>query len=625
MTQIFLNNNELTSLDLSPYQESRPSLNELAIGDNQITNLDLSPLEHQRNLKWLNLYENPLSSIVGLIDFHLYFESGIEHYEDEQLKGISKTVKVDPTINQSHWFLHPDFNTPEIVNLFSALEAANPDRLRLVVHQPRSVVDASRTALAMARLAGTITGFGTIVSKLISADPKRLLVSSEPSSSLRTKLKAKAGVISYLVLGLGLLAIALIFGNFLNLETQLISHPALQLVFLALLGVYIFQGLMIQSYIESNLLKLETGVELLSNKFKLPIKWLIPFIDRLRVHFGVVVGFIWLLTLTSILSESVSTTNQNMLNPDQLANWDFLIPLLTLWNSLKLDLTLPNLILPEFNLLTSFIFTEFIGLAIRVLGILLMFYAVFQKGWGVLLHPGRAKDRVHGEALLDWHEVMALPIGLFLVVLSIGYDFTILSTFPVDAFKLGLLLGGLGYALLVPHHGRWFIQTVVLVTLGYFSILMLVFLGDQVLIQQQGFEVFGLILILFFVFEFIYWGLWPLQKDLNFDRFRNLNQRSILGLILTSNPDYQQTWKRGQRSRLHQWFFADNTTLTLALSTKNMSTSRRRGKNSKQETELTFSIKGKFYPATIITLLLLFVVIPVFSILFLTVFGLQFL
>jgi hypothetical protein len=322
-------------------------------------------------------------------------------------------------------------------------------------------------------------------------------------------------------------------------------------------------------------------------------------LSRLHSNFGLLVGVIWILTLYSLFNVSFS-----FLEPSSVvATWDIVYLILIFGEFLRIQFRLSILSFPLFELLTSTIFSGPIGLFIRIASILSMFYAVFRGGWNVLIHPSQSEQRLLKKRL-DWlARWLALVVGVFLALLAIGYDQTILSQLPIDVFKIGIFFGGLIYVILNRRQSIWFLQSVLLLSVSYYCIVIGSFLLKILTRNETNLETveFLSIIILWTIIIFVfYYGGYPFK--------RKIFRYSALRYILKANENYQEVWVKDARSRLHRWLFGENFSLTTFYD-------QRRG---------YLHLKNKkLYPVTFVTLTLVFIVIPAFLIMLLTALSIK--
>ena len=90
-----------------------------------------------------------------------------------------------------------------------------------------------------------------------------------------------------------------------------------------------------------------------------------------------------------------------------------------------------------------------------------------------MISPARIEIRKEegGSSKLNWFERIALPIGIFIAILTFYYDQTILSQLPVDAFKIGILVGGILFVLINKQHFQLFTHGIICFSSAIFNII----------------------------------------------------------------------------------------------------------------------------------------------------------
>ncbi len=601
LMRLKLNENQLAEIDLSPLAEV-PNLEMVNLDQNQLRVVDLTPLKPCREVA-ITLDDNPILTDEGHLQWHVVFQPPrIPPLSIE--RGVLLRVEAHGVEDAIRWFEAPDMDVhvPTLQHFREQLE----DRIQFVIHAPKILVEKMQAILGDMMTRRT-SGFVAELVECIAKDPKFGIVSADigKKDPLQRKLMKAAPQLSYLILGTAIIMISMVLGDILGVKSVLIAEEMFQFVFIAVIGIQLFQGIMIQSYVERTIQKVERAMHLgerTLKRFNVPTNRLKSIIGGLRLHFGVLVSFIWLFAVYSLLRSLTKNPKPDLESP----NWTVVSTLSSLLDLVAIIGTpLPEIFPDLIELLSNFIFGGFLGILVRVIPLLLMFFAVYQYGWGTLLHQSKKEMRELGEDKVDWYEYLALLIGLVLVILVVGYELTGLSELPVSMFKLGLIIGGIGYLLFNQKQARWFLQTLLLVMHLLFAYFFGIILLN--LVQKNNatinFELRVLVMIIsmmtwtYVIFRW-YLGGWPFKKQ--------LSKRSLLHYMMKANEDYHDVVIRGARSRLHRWLFSDNDKLTAFV----------------HQGTLHVNNHG-IYPANVVTLGLVFIITPIFLISFLSALTMQ--
>ncbi|MDH5400928.1 MAG: hypothetical protein OEZ01_00925 [Candidatus Heimdallarchaeota archaeon] len=238
----------------------------------------------------------------------------------------------------------------------------------------------------------------------------------------------------------------IVFGFKLTVgATDLYINGWLEQIILAIFFVFqVYQGFTIQEYAKNFIERLENfNNQISSLKIGSSItSKLFVFISKLRSSFGVLVILVWISALTSI----DKTLGKLDLFDYSFGN-EFLDDFVTVIGSIVLFLSSFNVkfLLPELPFLSFAFFSDFFSIFIRSLGILGVFWAVYEGGWKVIIFPTLVEERDFGDKL-DWYEVLALPIGIAVLIIGLIIDNSRVASLPIILFQLGLLLGGVLHA-----------------------------------------------------------------------------------------------------------------------------------------------------------------------------------
>ncbi|MHA1983347.1 MAG: leucine-rich repeat domain-containing protein [Candidatus Hodarchaeales archaeon] len=579
LEQFFLNDNELQVLDLNALKNCK-SLWELQLQNNKLQFIDLSPLQFCEELDEINLTYNDLYE-DDKVQWHVFFYSEQE-ISEKYKKGVL-TVFSDPPSEINKWFNH------NVSDIFIAVIKTTEDNLQFVIHENKEIVDNSKLLLRSYVQQKEMREFAEYVTtgshRLVSFTELEQLASPlSKRKKIFNNLNEKKIQYGYIILGIiivfgGIWAIEMIGG----LETLFVEYEFLQWSFLIFLGFQLFQGVMIQSYVDNLIEKGKPVLTQFEKRIKVKIT---SFLTKIHADFGVVVGLVWMTTIYSLFNKSYP------LQESLISTWDQVNSLILNWDFIRFRIQLPLVQLPALDQLINPLFLGDTGLLVRVITILIMFYAVYVGGYGVLIHPSKKKLRIEDGAKINWFERSALLIGLILAFLAIGFDKSILSQLPIDVFKVGILIGGFGYILNKREHSNGFLQTILVISLLYFILIIVNFLTQAFFVQNSFFVIILLLFWTILIFIF-YLGSYPLKKK--------VPKFSVLYYLLRSNSDYHYVWKRGERNWLHRWLFTENDFLTVY--------------RDSSQGRIIREVK-KIYPLTLITISLVFVVIPVFLITF---------
>ncbi len=174
------------------------------------------------------------------------------------------------------------------------------------------------------------------------------------------------------------------------------------------------------------------------------------FMEKLRSSMGIILGVVWILSVRAVSSKSRTLQLTDSLNIIEFVLLRRIIHqihhfLKDFFTVFPLDFLIYSL--PELN---DLLFKDMTSIFFLIASILLIFWVIYDKGWKVLIDPTMTEDREHGKDQLDWHERLALPLGLLIAFISIVVDQSSLQGHPTYLFQLGLMLGGLLFLLREP-------------------------------------------------------------------------------------------------------------------------------------------------------------------------------
>jgi len=368
----------------------------------------------------------------------------------------------------------------------------------------------------------------------------------------------------------------------------------------------LYQGIAIYSYTKSYTKKVRKIFIVGTGMFEKTKQKINKFFSNLISEFGVIVAFIWIITVYSLykqfvlLSSMGSTTNI----------FDEIINFLS-------EIKIPIIIHVFLNSIVNFIYLGYIGLFIRILIILTIFYQVYKKGAIILLKPFKnPSEYFKDKEQRKWYHVIFLLIGLLLVFFAIVYENTSNSNVSTDFFKIGIVIGGLLYFSTNRKQHLICLQTILFLVLIYLSILLGFQIFERILTEFNQNNTNFLLILISIIPSYIivlrfYYGWWPITKSVKED--------SLLRIILKAKSPYHKGSIEDDRSFLHRFFFSENDDLTIFYYSPHIINARYVNKLMNRTLELTGIKKDRINlkienlnPLSIISLSLVFFLIPLF-------------
>lgn len=458
-----------TSIDGQSYREIFPfDIEEIDLTDSstrpKIQSIDLTPLHECINLRKLMIG----SSIETL---HIVFDS----YQKERI--TTGAILELPTDQMLEWFKY---------SIIPSLIVGDKAFKKIILYVTPIQVEKSRRLLKENFQQNPNEPIRKIEEALFSDTFEVAKV--QLVSAYRDIPKKDLFFIGYLTFGT-IFVLGFVFLDIGGSFGWMVANSLVEPLLLLFIGFQLFQGLMIQVYIDSLLDKAEQAWSLtfglwetvvLSPSFTrlsdfllligiVPVVILGGIYQYISKHFGAILGLLWSLTIYSIIKDINSYPRNEIANTSR--NWLILSTLNDLWawflEQIQFSFSIPYL--PLFHELVHFLFTGFLISFIRVLGVLVMFYAVYKQGWKILVQPSGMEVRKDegGSARLDWHERLALLLGILVALLTIVYDQTPIAQLPIDSLKIGIVIGGIAYVLVYRKQFPPFIKMIISIILLY--------------------------------------------------------------------------------------------------------------------------------------------------------------